>query len=645
MNMESNHFQDRNARRPGQQGARSSGVDQPESEKFATGHFSAKQRSTLYEFMNTDSKKNKGKRTRPSSGSGSQSESDKRTRQDESSCESSSDMESSSSTIYKSKGGTAHWARFLVMTGKNDLFKNLHAFAVTKGIKGIAGDVKNIKRLRSGDLLIEVISPSQSRSLLKAKSLNGCPIEVTMHRTLNYCKGVVRSYETLTCEEDRIRDNLSDFGVVAVQRIVNRVKGPTPVLIVTFCGDKLPSSIKMGFENCRVTPYIPYPLRCFNCQQFGHHGKSCAKSSVCAKCSGKGHSSSHDTPCQNEARCANCSGMHPAFDRSCPVWKQEQEVQRLKVMSNISYPEARRMITASNQTPTFASVVKKSICNAATQTEEMFLQNNQTATQAVQTMTKTQGVQTVAPEWHHLTISPVTNASVAGDWEKYPSPTLRTTPKEKIVLDPSFTYSKSHTGPTTVHDDTITSVTAMETSVVSFDGNKDVVEPHVDSVASEDSTILLADAASYSLDQANQDHSGESSADSDSDDKHSSPARKKTEIVYDLDQTWRQRFNKFLANLPSHDDPDRTSHLLSFYMDATRVLQSFDMQTDIRCLKNRYRSKPGDWPIDRSGARAELQHFTDLCQFTDHEYSVLIVLVLHGMYLSALRLAKLYKKG
>ena len=68
------------------------------------------------------------------------------------------------------------------------------------------------------------------------------------------------------------------------------------------------------------------------------------------------------------------------------------------------------------------------------------------------------------------------------------------------------------------------------------------------------------------------------------------------------------------------------------------------MQSDIRCLKNRMKSKPESWPADRSGSRTELQKLTDSYEFLDREYHALIVLVLNGMYLSACRLAKLFKK-
>ena len=57
--------------------------------------------------------------------------------------------------------------RFLMMM-PDDEEKSLHklsSFAIQKGIEGLAGEPKSIKRLRSGDLLIEVDRGSHSTNL------------------------------------------------------------------------------------------------------------------------------------------------------------------------------------------------------------------------------------------------------------------------------------------------------------------------------------------------------------------------------------------------------------------------------------------------------------------------------------------------
>lgn len=60
------------------------------------------------------------------------------------------------------------------------------------------------------------------------------------------------------------------------------------------------------------------PLRCFNCNKFGHTTKVCRNKETCAKCSKTGHR--HDN-CQDATlKCVNCSGSHATFDKKCPTY-------------------------------------------------------------------------------------------------------------------------------------------------------------------------------------------------------------------------------------------------------------------------------------------------------------------------------------
>ena len=61
-----------------------------------------------------------------------------------------------------------------------------------KGIEGLVGEPKNIKRLRSGDLFFEVDRETYSTKLM---AFSGIPVKVSPHRTLNTSKGVIRAQE------------------------------------------------------------------------------------------------------------------------------------------------------------------------------------------------------------------------------------------------------------------------------------------------------------------------------------------------------------------------------------------------------------------------------------------------------------------
>jgi len=82
----------------------------------------------------------------------------------------------------------------------------LNPFAIEKGLKGLAGTSTSVKRLRSGDLIIEVSTRSHSENLLRSKMLANCPIKVVPHRSLNSKKGVIRCRDLADTSEDEILD-------------------------------------------------------------------------------------------------------------------------------------------------------------------------------------------------------------------------------------------------------------------------------------------------------------------------------------------------------------------------------------------------------------------------------------------------------
>ncbi|GBL78727.1 hypothetical protein AVEN_59836-1 [Araneus ventricosus] len=108
-----------------------------------------------------------------------------------------------------------------------------------------------------------------------------------------------------------------------------------------------------------VRAYIPNPLRCFKCQRFGHSKTSCRGTLICARCAEVGHES---TDCTRAEKCVNCKGEHTSFSRNCSAWKQEKEIISTKIKKQISYQEARKLVTSQTPTPgnSYVSVVIKS---------------------------------------------------------------------------------------------------------------------------------------------------------------------------------------------------------------------------------------------------------------------------------------------
>ncbi|GFS88738.1 uncharacterized protein TNCV_4816391 [Trichonephila clavipes] len=259
--------------------------------------------------------------------------------------------------------------RFLILSLPNNEMSRKSPFIIHKALLGIGGEPKSIKKLRSGDLLIETISAVQSKSFLLAKTFIDSPLIVTPHRTLNSCRGVISESDLLYASETEILEGLSDQGVTQVRRIKIKKETslfPTKHLILTFNSFKLPSNIKAGYLNCKLRPYIPNPLRCFKCQRFGHSQNSCRGQLTCSRCAAVGHSS---TDCTLEPKCINCSQPHTADSKLCPKWKTEKQIQEIKTNRNITYVEARKLIVPQTS-HTYAQAAKSSNKTSSTQTDE-----------------------------------------------------------------------------------------------------------------------------------------------------------------------------------------------------------------------------------------------------------------------------------
>ncbi|GBM68237.1 hypothetical protein AVEN_13779-1 [Araneus ventricosus] len=132
---------------------------------------------------------------------------------------------------------------------KNETFHGVSPFLVEKAITGSVGEVKATKKLRSGDLLVEVESPKQAKEISNLKSLSRIPVTVKPHATLNSSKGVISCGELLNESEEKITEELKSQGVIHVRRITIRRDGQllnTKHLILTFDSNKLPENIKAG---------------------------------------------------------------------------------------------------------------------------------------------------------------------------------------------------------------------------------------------------------------------------------------------------------------------------------------------------------------------------------------------------------------
>ena len=209
---------------------------------------------------------------------------------------------------------------------------SLSPFVIEKVLNGMAGEPRSIKKLRSGDLLVEYTNKKQIESLLRLKKFH-LKVQVSLHGSLNTCKGVVRCPDLKGVSEQEILEEMREQGVVNVRRIKVRrddALKDTNTFVFTFNTSVLPKQLKVAFLRVSVDPYIPNPLRCYACQVFGHHENKCHREEICANC-GESKHSADETDRKRPPKCVNCKEDHPANSRQCQAWHTEKEILKLSI--------------------------------------------------------------------------------------------------------------------------------------------------------------------------------------------------------------------------------------------------------------------------------------------------------------------------
>ena len=221
------------------------------------------------------------------------------------------------------------------------------------------------------------------------------------HTSLNSSKGVIRCPELRNCDEDEILEGTRSQGVTGVKRFKVKRNGElkdTNTFVFTFNTPVLPKTVKVAYFGVNVEVYIPNPLRCHNCQKYGHHEDRCSKAPFCSKC---GQIAEHsEGRCTNKLHCANCGEKHSADSKECQIWHKEKEILRIKFTKNISFVEARKLVEAPTPIPgisyaniTQSSMKKVSVVDTATQTDPITIIDSEVQSSLTNTNSQTEELQ------------------------------------------------------------------------------------------------------------------------------------------------------------------------------------------------------------------------------------------------------------
>ena len=97
-------------------------------------------------------------------------------------------------------------------------------------------------------------------------------------------------------------------------------------IVIEFEGENVPKKVFLGFMSHLVRVYVPKPLRCFNCQRFGHTAKNCKQQRRCARYGGDHEYGKCGTGVQ--PKCCSCGGAHNVAYAGCEIMTRENTIQK-----------------------------------------------------------------------------------------------------------------------------------------------------------------------------------------------------------------------------------------------------------------------------------------------------------------------------
>ncbi|KAF0296155.1 hypothetical protein FJT64_006307 [Amphibalanus amphitrite] len=220
---------------------------------------------------------------------------------------------------------------FLLITRKEGNFRHTNPFSLRRSIDSYIGPVNSLKALRSGALLIETKTETQTIQMMRTASFRGTPVTISLATRLNSVEGSVRSDALTEITNMELLQELQTQGVVRVQRLRSRDLqnlGPNPTVRLTFSGRILPQAIRCGYLAVPVDPWVPAPRPCTKCWAYGHSKRACRRRQpMCGRCGGP-----HDAEkCDGPEQCPGCGGPHPAWDRRCPIAEDARQWHRAEV--------------------------------------------------------------------------------------------------------------------------------------------------------------------------------------------------------------------------------------------------------------------------------------------------------------------------
>lgn len=210
--------------------------------------------------------------------------------------------------------------------------------------------------LETGCVLVSPDSEETLQTLLATTHVLEKPVSLRQAAE-NTTKGVVMAYPVAM----PLKPLLRHPNILTAERCRTRDGTETRQVVITMTG-QLPGTLDLGsWGTFSTRPFSKEPLRCFNCQQFGHHRARCNRPPLCGMCSGPHATESclskYKAGMEVPAKCPNCNDAHHAWSRRCPKRRilVDQEITRQEVWVATHNPSRPAWTRRSRSRPSAAA--------------------------------------------------------------------------------------------------------------------------------------------------------------------------------------------------------------------------------------------------------------------------------------------------
>ena len=162
----------------------------------------------------------------------------------------------------------------------------MNPFQIQKDVEtAIRGEPLSVTSMGRDCLLRAVRTRMQSENMSRLKKVDGKECSVEIHRSLSTSEGIIYVKEfDITPKE--LESGLGDYAIREIQEAtwIKPFNKNSIEFIVTFNQERAPEYSRIPGEGNRtkVYEYKQRPMRCRNCQEYGHTRNRCrSEQSVC----------------------------------------------------------------------------------------------------------------------------------------------------------------------------------------------------------------------------------------------------------------------------------------------------------------------------------------------------------------------------